>query len=42
MYIAASVDKNNKALVSHFTLAGVEKELSQQFSKQFMESVTWN
>ncbi|MDG1732004.1 MAG: serine protease [Thalassotalea sp.] len=42
MYIAASVDKNNKALVSHFTLAGVEKELSQQFSKKFMESVKWN
>ncbi len=42
MYISASVDRNNKALVSHFTLAGVEKDLAQQFSIRFMESVKWN
>lgn len=41
MYIAASVDKQNKAIVSHFTLAGVEQALSQKFTKRFMESVTW-
>lgn len=42
MYIAASVDKNNQALVSHFTLSGVEKNLGQKFSKRFMESIKWN
>ncbi len=41
MFIAASVDKQNKAIVSHFTLAGVQQSLAQQFSQRFMESVTW-
>lgn len=42
MYISASVDKNTKALISHYTLAGVEKDLAQAFSAKFMESVKWN
>ena len=42
MYIAASIDKGNQAIVSHFTLSGVEQELAQQFNKKFMESVKWN
>lgn len=42
MYISASIDKNSKALVSHYTLAGVEKDLAQTFSAKFMESVKWN
>lgn len=42
MYIAATVDKSHKALVSHYTLAGVEQDLAKQFNKKFMESVKWN
>ena len=42
MYISASIDKNTEALVSHFTLSGVDKKLSQAFTAKFMESVKWN
>ena len=42
LYIAASVDSNSQGLVSHFTLAGVERSLALQFTRKFMESATWN
>ncbi len=42
LYIAASVDKGNKALVSHFTIAGVEQDSAMALTKKFMESVSWN
>ncbi|WNC68269.1 serine protease [Thalassotalea nanhaiensis] len=42
MYLSASVDKDTKALVSHFTLSGVDKNFAQVFNKKFMESVKWN
>ncbi|WP_371375988.1 S1C family serine protease [Thalassotalea aquiviva] len=42
MYIAASIDKTNKAIVSHYTLAGVAEDLAQQFNLKFMESLAWN
>ncbi|TKB46744.1 S1 family peptidase [Thalassotalea mangrovi] len=42
MFLAASVDKGNQALVSHFTLAGVNESLAQSFTQRFMEASRWN
>jgi S1-C subfamily serine protease len=41
-FIAASYDKAQQGLISHFTLSGVEKSLALQFAGKFMESATWN
>jgi len=41
VYIAASVDKSDKALISHFTLAGVEQKNALLFTEKFIESVSW-
>ena len=41
VYIAASVDKNDKALISHFTLAGVEQKNALLFTEKFIENVSW-
>jgi serine protease Do len=41
-FIAASYDKEQQGLISHFTLSGVEKGLALQFAQKFMESATWN
>lgn len=41
LYIAASIDKNEQALLSHFTIAGVQQDSAMAFTKKFMESVTW-
>jgi len=41
LYIAGSIDKNDRALMSHFTIAGVTQESATAFTKKFMESVTW-
>lgn len=41
LYVGASVDKTNQALVSHFTMAGVEQSSALAFTKQFMEAVSW-
>ncbi len=41
LYIAGSIDQNNRALVSHFTIAGVQQDTAMAFTKKFMESVTW-
>ncbi len=41
-FIAASYDKAQQGLISHFTLSGVEKGLALQFAEKFMESATWN
>ena len=41
LYLGLSVDKNTQALISHFTIAGVEKAMALAFTKQFMESVSW-
>lgn len=42
MYLGNSVDKEKQALISHFTLSGVEKDSAMAFTKKFMESVAWN
>jgi hypothetical protein len=41
LYLGASVDKNQQALVSHFTLAGVNQENAMSFTGKFMEAVSW-
>ena len=41
LYIAASIDQNEQALLSHFTIAGVQQDSAMAFTKKFMESVTW-
>ncbi|MFT4928721.1 MAG: serine protease Do [Phenylobacterium sp.] len=41
-FIAASYDKEQQGLISHFTLSGVEKALALKFTEKFMESATWN
>jgi len=41
LYFAASVHENNRALISHFTIAGVEQALAQDFTRKFISSVRW-
>lgn len=41
LYLGASIDKNDQALVSHFTIAGVEQDTALSFTKKFMEAVSW-
>ena len=41
LYLGATIDKNQQALVSHFTLAGVNQENAMAFTKKFMEAVSW-
>ena len=41
LYIAGSIDKNKEALISHFTLAGVEQDSAMAFTKKFMEATAW-
>ena len=41
LYLGASVDKDQQALVSHFTLAGVSQENAMAFTGKFMEAVSW-
>lgn len=42
MFLSASIDRNTEALISHFTLSGVNKDLSLRFTQKFMENVQWN
>ena len=41
LYLGASIDKNQQALVSHFTLAGVSQENAMTFTRKFIEAVSW-
>ena len=41
LYIAISVDQDQYALLSHFTISGVAQETSLAFLTKFMESVKW-
>ncbi len=40
-YLGASIDKSQQALVSHFTIAGINKENALAFTSKFMEAVSW-
>lgn len=42
LYLAASIDKSDQALVSHFTIAGVTQDSAMAFTQKFMESISWN
>jgi serine protease Do len=41
LFLSASIDKGDQALISHFTLAGVSQDSAMVFTKKFMESVSW-
>lgn len=41
LYLGISIDRDDQALISHFTLAGVSQQSAQAFTKKFMESVSW-
>ncbi|MCW8884009.1 MAG: serine protease [Motiliproteus sp.] len=40
-YIAASINQENQALISHFTLSGIERDLAMTFTEKFIGSVGW-
>ncbi len=41
LYLSASIDKDKQALISHFTIAGIEQSTALAFTRQFMESISW-
>ncbi|MBL4941715.1 MAG: trypsin-like peptidase domain-containing protein [Colwellia sp.] len=41
LYLSASIDQETQALVSHFTIAGVNQENALAFTRKFMEAVSW-
>lgn len=41
LFVSASIDENQRALISHFTLSGVTQESGLRFTRKFMESVSW-
>ncbi len=41
LYLGATIDKKQQALVSHFTLAGISQENAMTFTRQFIEAVSW-
>ncbi|MEH6625125.1 MAG: serine protease [Motiliproteus sp.] len=41
-YIAATLNQSNQALITHFTLSGIEKDLAMDFTEKFVGSLGWN
>ena len=41
LFLQGTVDNGDKALITHFTLAGVSKENSLRFARRFMEVSQW-
>jgi hypothetical protein len=41
LFVAASLDHSHQGLISHYTLAGVSKDSALDFTKKFMDSITW-
>ncbi len=41
LYLSASIDKDKEALISHFTISGIEQSTALAFTRQFMESISW-
>lgn len=41
IYLAVSVDQEEQALLSHYTMAGVSQQSAQAFTRKFMEAVSW-
>ncbi|MEM7543807.1 MAG: serine protease [Pseudomonadota bacterium] len=42
LYVGMSVHEDRRALMSHFTIAGVTQENGLSFVKKFLESIQWN
>lgn len=42
IYLGGTVHEDRKALLSHFTLSGVSRELAEAFLRKFLENVRWN
>lgn len=41
VFVNASIDKGNEAIISHFTLAGVSQKNALLFTEKFIEGVAW-
>lgn len=41
LFFGASVHKDTRALISHFTIAGVEQALALAFTRKFLASIRW-
>lgn len=41
LYFGVSVHDGNSSLISHFTMAGVDPALAQQFLARFVDSIAW-
>jgi S1-C subfamily serine protease len=41
LFVSASLDFNEKGLIGHFTLAGVDKASALSFTQKFMDSIEW-
>ncbi len=41
LYLSASIDKEKQAIVSHFTISGIEQLSALAFTRKFIESVSW-
>jgi hypothetical protein len=41
LFFGASVHKKTSALISHFTVAGVERDLARAFVRKFIASIQW-
>jgi|TARA_B110000114_G_scaffold177676_1_gene209734 hypothetical protein len=41
LFLSASIDKDKQALISHFTISGIEQSPALAFTRKFMESVAW-
>jgi hypothetical protein len=41
LYFGITVHNNSSALISHFTLAGVESDIAQRFTRKFIAGITW-
>ncbi|MCW8834678.1 MAG: serine protease [Colwellia sp.] len=41
LYLSASIDRDKEALVSHFTISGINQANALAFTRKFMEAVSW-
>lgn len=41
MLMAATVDQSQQGLIAHFSLGGVDKKLALDFTRRFMERISW-
>lgn len=41
MSMAATVDQSQQGLIAHFSLSGVDKTLALDFTRRFMERISW-